>query len=143
MTRRFGSIRSRYVPVAPEAVRRRLVDPQTWPQWQTEIRTTDGPAPLRDGDTVHGSARLLGLHVRGRADMVTVSDGVVEHVAVVGVRLRIRYELRPVDGGVVLTHQLEADLPQGLLGFWLAVVLRWRLRRLQGAVLDRLEADLS
>ena len=42
-----------------------IVDPATWPEWQSEIVETIGDAPLGEGDRVEGRAELLGFEVNG------------------------------------------------------------------------------
>ena len=57
---------------APAGVMRRILSPSTWPAWQSEIVSAEGPEPLEEGDVVEGRARLLGFDVRGKLDFAQV-----------------------------------------------------------------------
>jgi hypothetical protein len=117
-----------------------LVSPSTWPEWQAEIRSVSGPDRIDHGDAVHGDAQLLGFAVKGRSDATLVDGGIVEEDVIVGVRMRVRYEVRSDSNGAVVTRNLIADLPGGFMGRMLSFFLARRLRKMQDDVLDRLVA---
>ena len=121
-----------------ERVMDRIATPSTWPRWQSEILSTEGPRRVGEGDVVEGRARLLGFDVRGRSAAVDVTDEVFFEDVIVGVRMRIRYTVIPDGAGSVIAHHMEADLPAGPLGRVLSVFLARRLRRMQGDLLRRL-----
>jgi hypothetical protein len=119
-----------------------LLDPSSWPAWQPEILTSQGPAPLERGDVAWGSAQMLGfVGVQGRSSTVEVREACFEQDVVVGIGMRIRYEVEPDGDGAVVTHHLESDLPTGIAGRLLSLVLRRRLKRLQRTALERLVAQ--
>lgn len=124
-----------------------LLDATTWPAWQPEIVATKGPTLVAEGDIVSGHARMLGFHVEGRSIAQEVGAGVFEEEVVVGVAMRVRYEVRPEPEGCRVTHRLESQLPSGLTGRLLSLFLRGRLRRMQKSAVERLvaqsEADFS
>jgi hypothetical protein len=130
--------RSQFVPMRPPALIERLLTPASWPQWQPEIVSVHGPRTVRGGDVVVGKARMLGFDVHGRAEMRTVEQNTVEHDVVVGIHMRVRYDVEPADGGAVLHHHLVADLPGGFWGRILSLFLRRRLRWMQRMALDNL-----
>lgn len=117
---------------------RRVLDPATWPSWQPEILSTEGPETLGEGDVVTGRARLLGFTVQGTSTTMSVDEGEFVEDVVVGVRMRILYRVEERDGGSLVTRRLEADMPSGFAGRILALFLRLRLRRMQDRVLDAL-----
>ncbi len=126
-----------------EAVMSVVRDPSTWPQWQSEIETTNGSSPLEAGDDVTGYARMSGFLVEGRSTTLEVSDKeLVEH-AIVGVGMRITYRVEPTDSGSRIIRTLDATLPGGLLGTPVAWMLRWRLRKMQKDVLAKLSSQAS
>jgi hypothetical protein len=137
-SRRFVTVRSEPVPLPPEAVMDRIRRPATWPSWQPEIEAADGPEVLEAGDEVSGPARLLGFHVDGRAHVLSVDESALEQDVLVGVRMRLRYEVRAGPSGSVVTHRLAVRLPSGLSGRLLSLFLKPRLRRLQAQALGRL-----
>ncbi len=118
-----------------------LLEPQTWPQWQSEIDAVDQSGPLAEGDTVTGRARMLGFVVQGSSRATSITTGGFEEDAVVGLRMRIRYTLEEDGDGVVVTHNLETDLPEGLAGRLLSLFLRRRLKRMQSESLADLVAQ--
>ena len=132
------------IGAAPEVVNRLLLDPSTWPQWQPEISHAHGPVPLEEGDVARGRAEMLGFAVHGHSEAIRVADGVFEEDVIVGVRMVIRYEVRPSASGARVTHELTAMLPGGLSGRVLSLFLRPRLRALQRGALRRLavQADV-
>lgn len=119
-------------------------DPDTWPRWQPEIVHAAGPDPLWVGDVVDGVALMLGFFVHGRSTITSVAADHLEEEVVVGVRIRVRYDLSAApDGSTLITHRLFADLPQGVSGRVLSFFLKWRLRRMQRHVLDRVGIELE
>jgi hypothetical protein len=54
---------------------------------------------------------MLGFEVHGHSTATDVGPGFFEEDVVVGVRMRIRYDLAPTADGVVITHRLTAQLP--------------------------------
>ncbi len=84
---------------------------------------------------------MLGFEVAGRSRTISVTEDIFEEEALVGVRLRIRYELSAVDGQIEIAHHLTADLPRGLWGRVLSLFLRSRLRAMQGRALRNLAAQ--
>jgi hypothetical protein len=130
--------RSRTARSSPEVVLSKIRDPSSWPAWQPEIVSTNGPSRLDEGAVVVGSARMLGFGVSGRSAAVEVNDHTFEEQVIVGVALRVRFDVRPSDEGVVITQSLSTELPTGPAGRALGMLLRWRLRRMQRVMLDRL-----
>ena len=114
-------------------------DPGTWPQWQPEILSADGPAPLEEGDDVYGHASMLGFRVEGHSKSVVARETMYEEDVVVGVRMRIVYEVTSSrEGATVVTRRLSTLLPGGFAGRVLSFFLARRLRRMQDGVLDAL-----
>jgi hypothetical protein len=97
-----------------------------------------GPDGLTVGDSVEGLADMLGFRVEGRATTTDLGPGHYEEDVVVGVRMRIRFEIIPDEHGVVVRNTLEAPLPGGFAGKILSVFLRRRLRRMQAESLRNL-----
>ncbi len=123
----------------PDAVMRIVRDPATWPRWQPEIVSTDGPVPLRDGDEVYGHATMLGFRVEGHSKSVAASSDTYEEDVVVGVRMRVLYEVsRDGAGNTVVTRRLSTLLPGGFAGRILSFFLKRRLTRMQDGVVDEL-----
>src|SRR5918992_6006369 len=110
------SVRSMHSSASAAAVMALLLDPATWPQWQSEIVAAAGPSPLRTGDVARGRAHMLGFHVDGHSTTVDSGDAHFEQDVIVGVRMRIRYEVAGSAQGSVLTHALSCDLPAGVAG---------------------------
>jgi Polyketide cyclase / dehydrase and lipid transport len=126
-------------PSDPANVMAHLLDPSSWPAWQTEIIATNGPAPLGRGDVVTGTARMLGFDgVQGRSVAVDVGEAVFEEDVVVGIGMRIRYEVKADGNGSRVIHRLESDLPRGFSGRLLSFMLRRRLKGLQKRALQLL-----
>lgn len=122
----------------PEAVMDQLRTPDNRTHWQSEIVWMKGPDGLTVGDSVEGLAEMLGFRVEGRATTTDLGPRHYEEDVVVGVRMRMRYEIAPSGNGVVVTHTLEAPLPGGFAGRILSVFLKRRLRRMQADSLRNL-----
>jgi hypothetical protein len=137
----YTSVETRLARCSPDAVLDRLLDPGLWPGWQPEILVASGPSRLATGDVARGRARLLGFEVDGHSTAVEVESAAFEEDVVVGVRMRIRYELSPGPDGTVIAHRLTAQLPRGAAGHVLSLFLRWRLRGMQKKALERLAAQ--
>lgn len=113
--------------------------PHTWPRWQPEIVSTEGPQRLEEGDDVYGHAEMLGFRVEGSSKSAVVSSDAYEEDVVVGVRMRIRYEVaRDEAGRTVVTRTLSTLLPGGLAGRVLSFFLKRRLTRMQDGVVEEL-----
>lgn len=128
---------------SPEQMMSYLLDATTWPAWQPEIVSTKGPRRVEEGDIVSGHARMLGFHVEGHSVAVEVADNVFEEDVVVGVAMKVRYEVHPHPDGCRVVHHLESQMPAGLTGRLLALFLRGRLRRMQKTSVERLVAQLE
>ena len=137
--RRFEVESSTRVPSAA-AVMDKVRRPSTWPEWQSEIVTTEGPDEVGVGDQVNGEARMLGFAVAGRADIAAVDETSLQEDVIVGIRMRVGYELTRDGDAWRLTHRLTADLPRGLSGRVLSFFLTRRLRRMQRELLRNLPA---
>ena len=120
------------------AVMQRVLAPKTWPAWQAEIKTVEGPDRIEEGDQVSGDAELVGFKVQGRSDAHVVDDQLFIEDVIVGVRMVITYEVRRTESGTEITRTLEADLPGGFLGGILSIVLRAKLQRMQKRLLNEL-----
>ena len=90
------------------------------------------------GDVARGKARMLGFYVDGHATAVDVGETYFEQDVIVGVRMVIRYEVKPIEGGTMITHILRAQMPSGIAGRLLALFLRRRLKWLQRTALENL-----
>lgn len=117
---------------------KRVLEPATWPSWQPEIITTNGPEVLTVGDVVTGQAELLGFNVQGTSRTTFADDREFVEDVVVGVRMRVTYRVEEREGGSSVTRRLEAEMPTGFSGRVLSLFLRLRLRRMQERVLDAL-----
>lgn len=123
----------------PEALLDLVRDPKTWPRWQPEIVSTRGPDRLDEGDDVYGHAEMLGFRVEGHSKSVTVTGDTYEEDVVVGVRMRILYEVaRDDSGATTVTRRLSTLLPGGVAGRVLSFFLKRRLTRMQDGVVDEL-----
>ena len=134
-TRRFEIEASRHSKAPEDRVIGLVRSPRTWPLWQSEIIATEGPERIDVGDVVDGDARLLGFDVTGRSTARAVSPRRVEEDVIVGVRMRITYSVAPATSGSIVTHRMEADLPTGVAGSLLSLLLSWRLRKMQKSLL--------
>ena len=132
---------SRAAACSVDQVVRVLRDPSTWPEWQTEIIETTGPAPLEQGDEVEGRAKLLGFEVDGRSKSISAGVRTFEEDVIVGVRMRVMYEVTETATGVTVTRRLTAYLPRGFSGRALSFFLKRRLKAMQRGVLDALVAQ--
>lgn len=130
---------SRVARCDPAAVMELVRDPRSWPRWQPEILSTEGPDRLEEGDDVYGHAEMLGFRVEGHSKSVAVTADAYEEDVVVGVRMRILYEVaRDGGGNTVVTRRLSALLPAGFAGRILAFFLKRRLTRMQTGVVEEL-----
>ncbi|MGH2753848.1 MAG: SRPBCC family protein [Actinomycetota bacterium] len=132
---------SRLSSCAPDVLMKVITDPRTWPQWQSEILETDGLVPLEEGDDVEGRARLLGFVVSGRSSTVTATGSRFVEDVIVGVHMRVEYELRETAQGTRVTRRLTAALPGGFSGRVLSFLLKRRLKAMQKGVLEGLVAQ--
>jgi len=122
----------------PDVVIRQLLDASRWPRWQPEIVATVGPQRVHVGDIVRGHADLLGFGVAGQAAIEEVpDDGLVEDV-LVGVRMRVTYQVEPRGADSLVRATIITEAPTGVSGRVLGFLLRRRLRRMQRTALDRL-----
>jgi hypothetical protein len=137
-TRRFEIEASTPSEAPPAGVLAYLRAPATWSSWQSEIVATHGPEVVGEGDVVNGDARLLGFDVTGHSSVLKVSPEEFQEEVIVGVRMRVTYSVKPIASGSVITHRMEADLPAGLAGSVLSLLLGWRLKRMQKGLLRRL-----
>lgn len=129
---------SRSVECSADALMKVISDPSTWPGWQSEILETDGRAPLGEGDQVEGRAKLLGFVVNGRSATVTATPGSFVEDVIVGVHMRVEYEVRETSEGTIVTRRLTATLPGGVSGRVLSFFLKRRLKAMQEGLLDAL-----
>lgn len=134
----WATSRSRAVPLPTADVARIIRDSSTWPDWQPEIVATEGSTHLEAGDAVIGDAQMLGFKIAGRADILSLDHDVISQDVIVGIRMRVTYELAPGGTGTVVTHRIDADLPRGFSGRILSLFLRVRLRWMQRRLLDDL-----
>lgn len=135
---RFVIESSRLMPIDAHRTLALLRDARRWPEWQPEIVKTEGGSSLDSGDIVRGRARMLGFDVDGQSVIDRVDASRVVQTAVVGVGMRITYEIEATGPGSRVTHRLESDLPRGPLGWFLSLALRRRLRWMQRRVLEGL-----
>lgn len=118
-----------------------ITDPATWPRWQSEILETTGPSPLFEGDQVEGRATLLGFAVDGRSSTMTATGTTFVEDVIVGVRMRVEYEVQESGGSTRVTRRLTASLPGGFSGRALSFLLKRRLKGMQKGVLEALVAQ--
>jgi Polyketide cyclase / dehydrase and lipid transport len=124
-----------------DSMMKHVLDATAWPAWQPEIIATVGNKRVAEGDIVSGKARMLGFGVEGRSYATKVGEDVFEEDVVVGVAMRVRYEVRPDGANCRVTHRLESNMPTGLSGRLLAAFLRGRLKKMQKTALERLVAQ--
>jgi hypothetical protein len=139
--RAFVTENSVITSASREDVMGRIRDSQTWPEWQSEILTTEGSRQLHSGEDVRGTAKLLGFLVDGRSRIEAVTESSLNEDVIVGVRMRVRFEVMEDDEGCVVTHHLIADLPGGATGRLLSWFLRRRLKRMSADLLRKLVAQ--
>ena len=84
---------------------------------------------------------MLGFVVDGRSWTVTSDANTFEEDVVVGVRMKIRYELKELPDGVQITRRLTTSLPRGISGRVLSFFLKRRLVKMQNDVLKELVAQ--
>jgi hypothetical protein len=121
-----------------ESVMELLRRPDNRERWQSEIVWMKGPDGLTVGDSVEGLADMLGFRVEGKGTTTDLGPDRYEEDVVVGVRMRMRFEIVPSEGGVVVRHTLQAPLPAGFAGKILSIFLKRRLRRMQAESLREL-----
>ena len=126
------------VGVSSEAVMTQILDPTTWPRWQSEIHSISGPPSIQKGDEIRGDARLVGFDVEGVSHALEAGESRFVEEVWVGVRMQVEYQISESDGRTVIRRRLEADLPGGVLGRLLTVVLKRKLRTMQKDVLASL-----
>jgi hypothetical protein len=142
-SRVFEISHSRTAECSPDLLIKRILDPATWPDWQPEIISTDASGPLDEGATVDGRARLLGFVVDGRSITIAADDRSYEEDVIVGVRMKVRYDVEEVPEGSRVTRHLTAYLPSGFSGRVLSFFLKRRLRSMQVGVLESLVDQAS
>lgn len=138
---RFVIEASRTASCDPEAIMAMVRDATSWPAWQPEIVATAGSGRLEVGDVVEGRARMLGFDVHGRAHAERSTETGFSEDVIVGVRMRVHYDVMQRDGRTIVTARLETRLPTGLSGRVLSVFLKRRLARMQKIALERLVAQ--
>jgi Polyketide cyclase / dehydrase and lipid transport len=126
---------------APEDLMNAILDASQWPKWQPEIVMTAADGRVAEGEIVDGRAKMLGFAVDGRSQAERVTDSDFEEDVIVGVRMRIRYEVRPHRDGSEVRVRLATRLPTGFSGRLLSLLLRYRLRRMQKIGIERLVAQ--
>lgn len=134
----FETVTETKVAVAPDRVLATIRDASTWPIWQPEIEATEGSEELSPGDAVLGTADMLGFVVHGRSTVVAVDERSFDEDVIVGVRMRIRFEVSERDGVTVIKHRLTSVMPRGPMGRVLSFFLRKRLVRMQETALRQL-----
>ena len=140
VTRRpFEITRDVLTSASPEEVLAIVRSPATWPQWQSEIVTTEGPDPVTPGDVVRGDASMLGFEVDGHSTIETSSESILDEDVIVGLRMRVTYSVELVGDRTRLRHKFSARLPGGVWGGLLALFMRRRFRKMQRDLL----ADLA
>lgn len=138
MSRTFTLSGSRLASCEPATILALVGDATKWPSWQPEIKSIKGPTAMVSGDVARGKARMLGFHVDEHATAVDSGGDFFEQDVIVGVRMGIRYEVKHIEGGTMITHTLIAQMPSGISGRVLALFLRRRLRWLQRTALENL-----
>lgn len=141
--KKLETVASRTVSVPPDEVAAVIRDGESWSSWQPEIVEAEGPRRLEAGDSVVGRARMMGFDVDGRATIDEASSERMSEDVIVGVRMRIVFELEPRDGDTVVTHRLESDLPAGPWGSVVSFFLKRRLVRMQRDALEGLRKEVE
>jgi hypothetical protein len=142
-SRIFEISHSRTAECSPDLLIKRILDPATWPDWQPEIISTEASGPLDEGVAVEGRARLLGFVVDGRSTTIAANEKSYEEDVIVGVKMKVRYDVEEVPGGSRVTRHLIAYLPSGFSGRVLSFFLKRRLRSMQVGVLESLVDQAS
>lgn len=124
--------------IAPSDLIERIRDPSSWPEWQSEIVSTDGPKRVSEGDVVPGHAAMLGFEVDGQSFTVEASDRHYVEDVVVGVGMRVSYAVTETISGTRLTHRLECELPGGPMGRVLSFFLKCRFVKMERELLRKL-----
>ena len=138
--KRFVTKASVESSAAPGEVMRRIRTPATWPEWQSEIVSTEGPSYLCEGDVVPGKAAMMGFEVDGQSFTVGATEQSYVEEVVVGVGMRVSYTVVPTETGARITHELECELPGGPLGSLLSFFLKRRFVKMERDLLKRLAA---
>ncbi len=139
----FETIEKREVSASREQVLATIRDASTWSAWQPEIEHAEGPERLGAGDAVLGTADMLGFVVHGRSTVVAVDESSFDEDVIVGVRMRIRFEVSERDGVTAITHHLTSEMPRGPMGRLLSFFLRRRLVRMQKTALRQLADQVA
>lgn len=134
---------STLISVPAEKIHDRISASETWPEWQSEILSTEKPRWVEPHEVVHGQARLLGFDVHGRSLTISSEPRAYEQDVVVGVRMHVRYSIEEEPAGCRVSHELTAELPGGLSGRVLSFLLARRLRKMQVDLLGRLKDQLE
>jgi hypothetical protein len=141
----FVVVRERVARCDPDVVMRYLLDSTSWPRWQPEIVATTGPQEVKTGDLERGHADLLGFGVAGQAAIEEVGRRSFTEDVLVGVRMKVSYEVLDDARGCKVRARVVTEAPTGLSGRILGLLLRRRLRSMQSTALERLarlsEAD--
>jgi hypothetical protein len=138
-TQRFEITRAVATTAPHEEVMALILDPASWPEWQSEIKSSNGPVPLAPNDVVDGRARMLGFDVDGQSVTTHVSHDSYKQSVVVGVGMQITYTLERIPQGTRIEHSLSSQLPAGLMGRVLSFFLARRLRKMQKGLLQALK----
>lgn len=136
--KRFVTEASIESAIAPSDLIERIRDPASWPEWQSEIVSTDGPERVSEGDVVPGHAAMLGFEVDGQSFTVEASDRHYVEDVVVGVGMRVSYAVEETPSGTRLTHRLECELPGGPMGSVLSFFLKRRFVKMERELLRKL-----
>lgn len=137
----FVTSRSKATGCSPDAVLDLVRRPATWPDWQMEIVSAEGPEVLEVGDVATGHASMLGFNVHGQAVAQHSTPDTFRHFVVVGVGMTVSYDVQETANGAILTHTIESALPTGPLGALLSFFLKRRLKRMQARLIDELVAQ--
>ncbi|MPZ71006.1 MAG: hypothetical protein GEU71_16000 [Actinobacteria bacterium] len=139
----FETIGKREVAATQAQVLATIRNASTWPVWQPEIETAEGPERLGAGDAVLGTADMLGFVVHGHSTVVAVDESSFDEDVIVGVRMHIRFEVTERDGVTTVTHNLSSVMPRGPMGRLLSFFLRRRLVRMQKTALSQLADQVA
>lgn len=134
----FITQRSIESSASPQALLDRIRTPATWPDWQSEILSVEGPERVAVGDVVAGKAAMLGFEVDGQSHTVSTEVNQYVEEVVVGVGMRVTYAVEETGRGTRLTHRLECELPGGPLGSVLSFFLKRRFKKMERELLQRL-----